>query len=305
MEKEIKNTPVEELGDEELNKAISTLVDETFPELKKAREANPDVTDSKTTADAALATVPGSKNDKSRGAGRPKEISDVPNKDEDGARAKEYDSAIKSRDDDEEENPEAKKQSRSIDQTTTTGHSGDKKPTAPKMAPFIKKGEDFEKSYERFTLFEQFRKSEATTAETTTTEVVQKAVEEAPKEEVLSKSDDLMKAMVEKETSELKKTVETLTTFANEQAVLLKSIGAKPMPSKAISDVQAIEKSIQPEVGNSTHFSKAEKLDAAFELAKAGKISVDVVSELEMLSTVSDNSAKQQISNYLLNGGKV
>src|SRR5689334_1375753 len=79
---------------DELNKSIDTLLDEVFGEPETTEKSIDIAKDAKTTADAVMSGVPSGQKDESRGAGRPKQISDVPQNDMDGRRESEYDDAI-------------------------------------------------------------------------------------------------------------------------------------------------------------------------------------------------------------------
>lgn len=108
---------------EELSKSIESLVDELFAvdedAVEEVVEKSLDIAgDSKTTADAAVKQAPKAQKDESRGAGRPKQISDVPQEDEDGKREGKYDDSITENEGKEDENGEAKKQIGSTEQMT-------------------------------------------------------------------------------------------------------------------------------------------------------------------------------------------
>ena len=316
MSEEFTNkTPAPGQGGEDLNKSIDELLEEAFPALKKAKDASCIVRDSETTADAALKKVPGSENDKNRNAGRPKEISDVPAVDRDGARSKQYDSDVAEREDKEEENEEAKKQSRAVDQVSEVGHTN-KKPKAPPMRPFTKgddfvSDEDFKKSFKRFEEFEAFRNAESEQVKPASPQMVEISQEELDElkkgvekrgsdSDSLIKSEEKIKSIVSQETETLKKSVEDLMKTNQEQLALLKSIGRKPVSSRAITSIEALEKSQNPTIpAEKLYFTKAEISDAAYELAKAGTIDSKIVMELEMTGNVSDPQAKALIEKKL------
>ena len=79
-----------------LTKSIDELVDQLFAEDALNKSALDIKQDAKTTADAVVNQAPSAQNDDARGAGRPKQISDVPAKDEDGKRDGSYDASITS-----------------------------------------------------------------------------------------------------------------------------------------------------------------------------------------------------------------
>lgn len=280
---------------DELNKSIDLLLDEVFGESETTEKSIDIAKDAKTTADAVMASVPGSQDDASRGAGRPKAISDVPNKDQDGKRDGQYDASISQAHGDEE-NEEAKKQAKAVDQCSSQGHMA-QSPKAPRSAPF-KKSDGTEVSEEDFRAFEAFQKSQKEEAE--------KQASAKAKEEELRKaednrkhSEDLIKSAVAQATSKLAKENEELRKSVQETNALVKAMAAQPMPSKSITNIQALEKSIRPEEKGDETFSKSDILDAAFDLAKAGKISSNIVSEIEMTGRCSDASARQAIEKYL------
>lgn len=279
---------------EELNKSIDMLLDEVFGESETAEKSLDIAKDSKTTADAAIASAPSSQNDAARGAGRPKQISDVPNNDQDGKRDSEYDAAI-AQATGEVEPEEAKKQAKAIDQVSKEGHMA-QSPKAPQGRPFKKSddGSVEEISEEEYKQFQEFKKSQAQVA-------ANKAKEEELRkaEAVRKESEDLIKSAVAQATSKLAKENEELRKSFQETNALIKAMASQPMPSKSITNIQALEKSQRPEDKGQETFSKSEVLDAAFELAKAGKINSNVVSEIEMTNRTSDSEARAKIEKFL------
>lgn len=272
---------------EDLNKSIDTLIDDLFADTV---EKSIDIAgDSKTTADAAIASAPKSQDDASRGAGRPKQISDVPDTDEDGKRDGTYDSTIAAAIG-EIENEEAKKQAKSIDQTTAAGRMGE----APKM-----KDPRLTKSItdEEYAEFQAFQKSK--------TEATQKQ-EELRKSEEIKKADDLRKAELEtlvksavtSAIAPLKQENETLKKSLNEASTLVKAMASQPQKSKSITGVDALEKS-NPESTGKTEFTKSEKLDAAERLVMKKSIPMDAVIELENTGTVYNKQWQQAIEAEL------
>jgi hypothetical protein len=257
---------------QELNKSIDTLIDDLFAE-PVVKSDNLDVAGaSKTTADAAIASAPKAQDDKSRGAGRPKEISDVPNVDEDGKRDGQYDASIASAQA-EDENEEAKKQAKSIDQTTSAGRMGEaKKMTDPRLT----KSEAEELA--------EFRKAKADQ---------EAQAEQLRKSEEIKKSEDLKKAELETLAKSavaaaiepVKKENETLKKSLAESATLIKAMAGQPQRSKSVTGIDALEKST-PEGQGQTEFTKSEKLDAAERLAMKKSIPMDAVIELENTGTV-------------------
>lgn len=278
---------------EELNKSIDLLVDELFAEKSEEQPENVEKSidiaqDSKTTADAAVNQAPKAEKDEARGAGRPAQISDVPQVDQDGSRDKQYDAAISERDGVEDENEEAKKQANSIDQTSDKGRMADK-PAAPKMAPFKKSesGEEVvEVSKDEYEAYQAFKKSQ----------------EEAKKQEELKKAErfqaDLIKSAVTEAVSGLKAENEELRKSMKEQSELLKAFANKPQQPKSITGIEALEKSVAPE-DKSQYFTKSEMLDAAEELVKSGSLTIDDVIELENTGSLVDSRKRVLVEKKL------
>jgi len=78
-----------------------------------------------------------------------------------------------------------------------------------------------------------------------------------------------------------------------EQTTLIKSIANKPQKSKAVTSVQAIEKSFGSEgEPKEESLNKAELLDIAEELIKAKKLTVEQVIELENTGYIFDETAR-------------
>lgn len=256
---------------DELNKSIDSLIEELFAEpVEKSLDL---AKDSKTTADAALAAVPSMEDDAARGAGRPKQIADVPETDEDGKRAGQYDASISSVQA-EEENEEAKKQARSVSQLSEAGRLSQ----APSMKdPRLTKSV----SEEEYAEFEAFKKAKAEKEEATKLEVLKKA-EDLKKVE----TETLIKAAVESALGGLRKENEELKKSMNEQTALVKAMAAQPVRAKSVTGIEALEKSTEATKRESNEFSKSEKLDAAERLVMKKSLPMDAVIELENTGTV-------------------
>lgn len=275
---------------QDLNKSIDSLIEDLFAEpVVKAGENFEVANASKTTADAAIASAPKMQDDASRGGGRPKQISDVPANDEDGKRDGQYDASIASGQS-EEENEEAKKQAKSIDQTSSAGRMGE----GPKMKdPRLSKS----LTDEEYAEYQAFKKAK---------EEDTKKQEELRKSEELKKADDLKKAELEtlvksaiaSAIAPLKQENETLKKSLNESATLIKAMAGQPQRSKSITGVDALEKST-PEGGERTEFTKAEKLDAAERLVMKKSLPMDAVIELENTGTVYNPQWQQAIAAEL------
>ena len=269
----------------DLNKSIDTLIEDLFAEPVAKADHLDVASASKTTADAAIAAAPKAQNDDARGAGRPKQISDVPETDEDGKRDGQYDASI-AVGQAEVENEEAKKQSRSIDQTTAAGRMGEgKKMSDPRLSK-----SDAEELAE-------FRKAKAD---------AELKAEELRKSEEIKKSEDLRKAELEtlvksavaSAIAPLQKENETLKKSLNESAALVKAMAGQPQRSKSITDVTALEKSA-PESTGPQEFSKSEKLDAIESLIMKKSLPVDAMVEFENTGTVYRKDWQQAIEAEL------
>lgn len=274
----------------DLNKSIDTLIDELFaePVVKAADHLNV-AGDAKTTADAAIASAPKMQDDASRGAGRPKQISDVPENDEDGKRDGEYDGSIASAQG-EEENPEAKKQSRSIDQTTSVGRmGGEPKMKDPRLSKSI--------SEEEYAEFEAFKKAKA--QEAAKAEELKKS-EEIKKSEELRKAEleNLVKSAVASAIAPLQKENQELKKSLTESEVLIKAMASQPQRSKSVTGIEALEKS-NPESTGPQEFTKADKLDAAERLVMKKALPLEAVVELENTGTVYNKEWRQAIETEL------
>lgn len=273
---------------EDLSKSIDALLDEVFSEEVNKGSPLDLAQDSKTTADAAVAAAPAMQKDEARGAGRPKQISDVPQTDMDGRRASEYDGAIA--DAKKEDEPEETNQSPAIDQVSGKGHMAEAS-KAPKMAPFKKSEEISDEEYKEFL---EFKKSKAAEAEK-----VAKAEELRKSLSAKKEQEDLVKSEIAKATSKLSKENDELRKSFKETQDLIKAMASQPVRAKSVTNIEALEKSTNKETSGPETFSKSEVLDAAFELAKSGKIKDVVVSEIEMTNRTSDSEARAKIEQYL------
>jgi hypothetical protein len=275
---------------DELNKSIDTLINELFTEPVVKSEALDIAKDSKTTADAALAAAPAMQDDASRGAGRPKEISDVPKNDQDGKRDGQYDSTI-AQVIGEIENEEAKKQAKSIDQSSSAGRLAE----APKMKDPRAGGQVMSKSIseEEYAEFEAFKKAKTEQAEKAKQEELKKA-EDLKKAEF----ENLIKSAITKAIEPVKQENEKLKKSLDESQALIKAMAGQPQRAKSVTGIDAIEKS-KPENSGPQEFSKAEKLDAAEALVKAGKLPVDAVIELENTNTLFNPAWRKAIEAQL------
>lgn len=268
-------------NNEELSKSIETLIDELFTEDENVEKSIDISGDSNTTADAEANKAPKAQKDEARGAGRPKQISDVPQNDEDGKRAGEYDSSI-SEDGKEKDQEEADQ----VKESNQVKESGMKKESGkPQSAPFKKSISDEE--YEEFMAF---KKSQA-----------EKEAEELKKAEE-EKTEALIKSVVERTASRYEDKIEALTKSLNEQKELVKSFASRPRQSKSITNVEALEKSTQEFNNQPESFSKSEMLDAAEELALNKSITEfneEHMIELENGGFIYDPNARRALENYM------
>lgn len=265
-----------------LTKSIDTLIDDLFAEPVEKAGDNLDVASAaKTTADAAISAAPKMQDDAARGAGRPKQISDVPDTDEDGKRDGTYDASIAAGQS-ETENEEAKKQAKSIDQTTAAGRMGEgAKMKDPRLTKSV--------TDEEYAEFQAFKKAQAEQADLKKSEEIKKA-DDIKKAEL----ETLVKSAVAAAIEPVKKENETLKKSLNEATTLVKAMAAQPQRSKSITGIEALEKS-SPEGSERTEFTKAEKLDAAERLYLKKSIPMDAVVELENTGTVFRQDWRQAI----------
>ena len=132
-------------------------------------------------------------------------------------------------------------------------------------------------------------------------EILQKAkadAEAAKEAEANSKQEELIKAMVTEQTSELKKALEDSTSLVKALAEENKELKSRPKVQKSITSIQEFD-TIEKSGSVAKSFSKSEMLDAAEELAKSGDIRIDQVIELENNGTIYDPSARQKIEKHL------
>lgn len=258
---------------EELVKSIDALLEDLFAE--ESVEKSIDIAkDAETKADEAANKAPKAQKDEARGAGRPKQISDIPQTDMDGRRDSEYDDSI-SDEKKEDEPEEAKKQAKTMDQTKEGGRA--KASKAPEMKPFKK---SLEVSEEEYAEFEAFKKSKA--------EAEAKAAEEAElkKAEVAKKEqEDLIKSAVAAALEEHKKENAELRKSLSEQQELLKAVASQPMQPKSITSVQALEKSMDPAMEGEKEpesLTKSEMLDVIEGLIKSKRLPEDALYEYDM-----------------------
>lgn len=236
---------------------VDSIINEYFTEEPVEKSMKSD-----NTADAAVKEAPKAQKDEARNAGRPKQISDVPQEDQDGKREGKYDSDITENEDKEDEPEETKQVS----------------------APSMKKSV----SEEEWAEFQAWKEAQAEEEQ----EVVKSEADETPNFEELIKSqvESLMKSKNE-EIEELKKSL-------NETTELVKAMADTPMPQKSIDNIEYFEKGGKQE----KTFSRQEMLDTAFDMAlrKSHPDFDDLhVTELENTGTISDPNARRALENEL------
>lgn len=265
----------ETMSKEKLNKSIDAMIDELFAE--KPVEKSLDVASmASTKADEAVNKAPKAQKDEDRGAGRPKQIADVPQTDMDGKREGDYDGSIAAKQ--KEDEPSETDQVKTSDQTK----GKQDKSNPPMMAKSI--------SEEEYAEFVAFKKSK----------------EEKQKEEVLKKTRDeqrdLIKSAIKEATSAISKENEELRKSLAETQELVKAMAERPQRRKSIDGIQALEKS-QTEDQGPQAFSKSEMLDAAEELVmkKSMDFRDEHLIELENTGFIFDVRARNVLENYLKN----
>lgn len=259
---------------EELNKSIDELIDSI---LCSDEEATDNV--EKGQSDEGLKpqtkaddVKPGEKveDDEKRNAGRPKQISDVPDNDEDGERDGEYDADI------------------------TTESSDGKNPEQKQVEP------------------PAAMKKSLTDAEYAEYQSLKKAKEAASKADDLAKAQkaqvDLIKSAVSEALKDVRAENEALKKSLEEQGELIKSIANRPQKPKAVTSVQALEKSFagegQTQVQQKQTLSKSEILDVATEMVEKGickgEFTLEHVSELELTGGIYDTHAKAALEKEVM-----
>jgi hypothetical protein len=235
----------------DLNISIDALIDDLFAEpVEKSmiKDANP----AKETADEATKQAPKSEKDEARGEGRPKQISDVPQTDEDGKRSGEYDGTIAA--------PQA---------------DAKKKEDSQVEAPEHMKKSVTDAEWEEYQALKK-AKTDKEAAET---------LQKARKEQA-----DLIKSAVTEAIASVKTENEDLRKALKEQGELIKAMANKPQKSKAVTNVNAVEKFEKSRSVDT--FSKAELLDIAEDLYKSKKLDMEHVIELDNNGFIFDDQAR-------------
>lgn len=265
-----------------LTKSIDEMIDDLFAEkvVKSEMPSNLDVaSQAKTTADAVVNSAPKGQSDDSRGAGRPKQISDVPDTDEDGKRAGSYDGDIT-----EQKKPEDQPEA---SQVKMGGQDkGSQKTEKPEGAPFSKSVDQAE--WEEFQTFKEEKRQRKE----------EKKLKKAQEEQA-----DLIKSVVKKATASFAKENEDLKKSLAETQELVKAMAERPQRRKSVEGIQALEKSQSEEPKGPQSFSKSEMLDVAEELVAKSLANKDMafrddhLIELENTGFIFDQRARKMLED--------
>lgn len=273
---------------EELNKSIDELIDQVFSEESSSEdsvEKSIDIAgDADTKADEAANKAPKAMKDEARGAGRPKQISDIPQSDTDGRRDSEYDGSISemAKDKDQEEIDQVSDMS----QVEEKGRMGGKA-QAPKMKPFMKSLS--EEEYEEY-------------------QALKKAKEDAEAEELkkaeAQKQEDLIKSVVErtaeKVSAQYKEEVEGLKKSLAESNEMVKAMAEAPRTAKSVTGIEQLEKSSDaPKQSAAETLSKSEVKDIALEAFEKGVITEDEAIEIDNNGFIFNEQAMNRFKAYV------
>lgn len=269
------------MSSETLNKSIDDLIDQVFAEdVEKSIEI---AKDAKTKADEVASKAPKGQKDEARGAGRPKQISDVPQTDQDGRRAADYDASIseKGKEKDQEEADQVKE----MNQIKARGGQDSSK---PKQAPYMKKSI----SDEEYEELQAFRKAKEDSE-----------VEELKKAEA-QKTEDLIKSVVDrtadKVSAKYEGEIEGLKKSLNEQLTITKAMANAPRTAKSITGIEQLEKSIEaPENKGPETLSKAEAGDLAVEAFEKGVITEDEAVEMDSNGYIYNPDSRRRFEAYV------
>lgn len=263
------------MSKENLQKSIDEMVDDLFNAGTVSKSLDV-ASQASTTADAAVNQAPKGQSDESRGAGRPAQISDVPQNDQDGKREGQYDASIT-----QQAKPADQPE---IDQVKVGGQ--DKGQQNKDSGPMMKSVTEAE-----YAELMAFRKSK----------------EDAEKAEQLRKAQDsqkdLIKSIVREATSIVTKENEELKKSLKETQELVKSMAERPQRRKSIDGIQTLEKSVRDSDQSESTFSKSEMLDAAEELVmkKSQSFRDEHLIELENTGFIFDPTARTALENHIKN----
>lgn len=236
---------------EDLQKAIDLAITELFGETLQ-KGALDLAGDASTTADGSVKQAPKGQDDAGRGAGRPKQISDVPDTDTDGKRTGTYDGDVTA--DQDEDEPDETKQSPVVDQASSKGHL-----SKAQLAEY----ESLKKAHEARIVSEQ-----------------------------VTTQEKLIKTLVKESIEPLQKAFEAVQARNAELEKLVKAVAKTPQPVKSIVGIEQLQKGTDPSLKGTEPMSKAKLLDAAESLVKAGKVPMEVVIEIENTNQVYNREHK-------------
>lgn len=251
---------------DDLKKSIDELVDDIF-KAERSIIAKPS-----DTADEAIKEAPKAQKDEARNAGRPEQISDVPQTDKDGKREGKYDDDI-TENDDKEVQPEETKQNKIPEQ----------------MKKSI--------SLEEYAEYEAFKKQKTEEQERINTENLAKAQKEA----LTSIVEDLKKSFTA-ENDALRKSLEEMKKANDEQSAIIKAMAKRPIQSKSVTGIGQLNKSFEEGESNEPkQFTKSDIVNAAMELRKSNKLTDNEVVELDTFGSAANPRIRSMVENYLKN----
>ena len=271
------------MSQESLEKSIDELIDQVFAEnVEKSIEISKDA---QTKADEAAKKAPKAQKDEARGAGRPAQISDVPQTDQDGARAKDYDASIseKAKEKDQEEADQVKE----MNQIKAKGGQDASK---PKAAPFKKAFEESEEYQEYLELKKAKAEAEA--------EELRKAEEQ--------KQEDLIKSVVdrtaERVAARYEGEIEELKKSLSESNTMIKAMANSPRTAKSITGIEQLEKSSESAPkAEASHFTKSEAKDLAMEAFEKGIITDAEAIEVDNNGFIYNPESRKRFEAYVAN----
>jgi hypothetical protein len=296
---------------DKLKKSIDQLIDELFaPEVKKSM----DHFAAATTADEAIKNAPSGEMDEARGAGRPKQISEIPQVDVDGKRAGRYDTDIVEDENKEEapaEGEQVKSGKRKKEEESEAAPAKlpgmPESPVAPVEAPAEgehdsvpeHEAEDEDDSIEEKGIKKSFAISKAQYAEYV---ALKKAREATIKAEVLRKAKaehtSLIKSAVVEATADIRRENENLRKSLSEQSELIKAMANKPKAATAITSMSALEKGGSAARSNNG-LSKADLVDIAERLVKSNELMLDSAIELDQTGFIVDPNERATLEKAI------
>lgn len=255
---------------EELLKSLDAQIDQVFAEelAKGASKGESVPGPSPISADAATAGVEKPKSDR-KNPDRPKQISDVPDVDEDGKRGGEFAGDVSSKQSEEQPAEAAKAK------------------TSPISGGEVKKS-TVEITESDFAEFQRLKKSE----EDRTSEQLRKAH--------LEEQTSLIKSAVADALAPLKAENEALRKSVEATENLVKSMGSKPQAPRAVQSVQQVERF---EKSSGAGLTLNQVLDVAEELCKSNVLRPEHVTELESRGFIQDPIARAALEQAVARKG--